>query len=108
MTAAATGTEIVVVGAVAGVGAAAFAATTVALRSARTTRAGLRTSCTDGEHPIGPEPRNGSSGWRVGQGGYGPERAASPGRLSADWALGLDTRGATRAGIDTDALVAGA
>lgn len=79
-------------------------ATTLPMRSVRTTWAGLRTFAPDGELVIGPEPGRESFVWCVGQGGYGIQSAAAAGRLTAALALGLDLRWAVEAGIDAQSL----
>jgi D-arginine dehydrogenase len=79
-------------------------ATTLPMRSVRTTWAGLRTFAPDGELVIGPDPVQESFVWCVGQGGYGIQSAAAAGRLTADLALGLGADWAAEAAIDVAAL----
>ncbi len=60
------------------------AATTLGIRSIRSSWAGLRTFSPDGSMVIGPEPSRPEFVWCVGQGGTGIQTAPGAGRLVAD------------------------
>jgi D-arginine dehydrogenase len=80
------------------------AATTLALRTVRSTWAGLRTFAPDGELVIGPDPASPGFVWCVGQGGYGIQSSPAVGRLTADLALRAATSWAADAGLDLAGL----
>jgi len=63
------------------------AATTLAIRSVRSSWAGLRTFAPDRSMVLGPEPTNPSFVWCVGQGGTGIQTAPAAGQLVADLVL---------------------
>ncbi len=76
-------------------------ATTLDIRSVRSSWAGLRTFAPDGAMVIGTDPADPSFVWCVGQGGTGIQTAPGAGQLLAD--LCLDGRpGPTFDGIDLD------
>jgi D-arginine dehydrogenase len=80
-------------------------ATTLPMRSVRSTWAGLRTFSPDGELVIGPDPAEPAFVWCVGQGGYGIQSAPAVGRLTAELALGLDPAWTQQAAIDVPSLL---
>jgi D-arginine dehydrogenase len=76
-------------------------ATTLDIRSVRSSWAGLRTFAPDGAMVIGPDPDQPSFVWCVGQGGTGIQTSPAAGQLVAD--LCLDGRpGPTFDGIELD------
>ncbi len=80
-------------------------ATTLPMRSVRSTWAGLRTFAPDGELVLGPDPAEPTFVWCVGQGGYGIQSAAAAGQLTAELALGLQPDWTAEAGIDLTLLL---
>ena len=81
-------------------------ATTLPLRSVRSSWAGLRTFGPDGEMVIGPDPSEPTWVWCVGQGGYGIQSAPAVGRLTADLVLGRVPGWLAGTGIDVSAVAA--
>lgn len=76
-------------------------ATTLDIRSVRSSWAGLRTFAPDGSMVIGPDPDESTFVWCVGQGGTGIQTSPGAGQLLAD--LCLDGRpGPTFDGIELD------
>ncbi len=76
-------------------------ATTLEIRSVRSSWAGLRTFAPDGSMVIGPDPAVPSFVWCVGQGGTGIQTSPGAGQLVAD--LALDGRpGPTFDGLELD------
>lgn len=76
-------------------------ATTLDIRSVRSSWAGLRTFAPDGSMVIGPDPEDPSFLWCVGQGGTGIQTSPGAGQLLAD--LCLDgAPGATFDGMELD------
>ncbi len=76
-------------------------ATTLDIRSVRSSWAGLRTFAPDGSMVLGPDPDEASFIWCVGQGGTGIQTSPAAGRLVADLALS-GRPGPTFDGIDLD------
>lgn len=77
------------------------AATTLDIRTVRSSWAGLRTFSPDETMVIGPEPDQPSFIWSVGQGGTGIQTAPATGQLVADVALD-GAPGTTFDGIQLD------
>ena len=82
------------------------AATTLGLRSVRSSWAGLRTFAPDESMVIGPDPEVPGFVWLVGQGGTGIQTAPAAGMLAAALALGRPVPPAlAAAGLDLAALL---
>lgn len=80
-------------------------ATTLAIRTVRSSWTGLRTFATDRTMVIGPDPDHSGLVWLVGQGGTGIQTAPAAGRLAAALALDLPIPGdLVDAGVDVAAL----
>jgi len=76
-------------------------ATTLDIRSVRSSWAGLRTFAPDGAMVIGPDPDDAGFVWCVGQGGTGIQTAPGAGQLLADLCLN-GAPGTTFDGLDLD------
>lgn len=83
-------------------------ATTLEIRSVRSSWAGLRTFAPDGAMVIGPDPDIASFLWCVGQGGTGIQTSPAAGQLVADLTLdGAPGSLFARSPLDLDALSPG-
>lgn len=82
------------------------AATTLGLRSVRSSWAGLRAFAPDESMVIGPDPDEPTFVWLVGQGGTGIQTAPAAGLLAATLATGAPLpRSLVAAGVDVAALL---